>query len=116
MTGARHLEGIGFSTPRIIAAERDVGLVLVEDFGDDTFTRLLAAGADERSLYELAVDMLIALHRLPVSRTTGIDVPAYDDERLLTEAHLLTQWYAPTVLGRMLDDDAVREYEALWRA
>jgi aminoglycoside/choline kinase family phosphotransferase len=116
ITVARHLESLGFSAPRILAARPDDGLVLVEDFGDDTFTRLLAGGADERILYELAIDTLIALHRLPSSRATGIDVPAYDDERLLAEAHLLTDWYAPTVLGRPLGTDAVRDYEALWRA
>lgn len=113
---ARHLADLGFSAPRILAARPDDGLVLVEDFGDDTFTRLLAKGADERALYELAVDMLVALHRLPASRTTGIDVPTYDDERLLAEAHLLTEWYVPAVLGRPLADAAVREYDALWRA
>lgn len=113
---ASHLTGLGFSAPRIIAARVDEGLVLVEDFGDDTFTRLLASGTDERMLYEIAVDMLIALHRLPPSRAAGIDVPAYDDERLLAEAHLLIEWYAPAVLGRPLGDDAAREYEALWRA
>jgi len=113
---ARHLKGLGFSAPRLIAARPDDGLVLVEDFGDDTFTRLLAAGADERSLYELAIDTLIALHRLPSSRATGIAVPAYDDDRLLAEACLLTEWYAPAVLGCPLADAAVGEYEALWRA
>lgn len=113
---ARHLAGLGFSAPRILAARPDDGLVLVEDFGDDTFTRLLAKGADERALYELAVDLLVALHRLPEARTTGIAVPIYDDERLLAEAQLLTEWYAPAVLGGPLDDAAVREYEALWRA
>jgi hypothetical protein len=113
---ARHLLALGFSAPRIIAARPDEGLVLVEDFGEDTFTRLLAAGADERALYEIAVDMLIALHRLPPARAAGIDVPAYDDERLLAEACLLTEWYAPTVLGRPLGNDAVREYESLWRS
>jgi N-acetylmuramate 1-kinase len=113
---ARHLEGLGFSAPRLIAARPDDGLVLVEDFGDDTFTRLLAAGSDERSLYELAIDTLIALHRLPLPRATSVDVPVYDDERLLAEARLLTEWYAPAVLGRPLVDAAVGEYAVLWRA
>ena len=42
--------------------------MLVEDFGDDTFTRLLAKGADETRLYELAIDMLADLHRLPAGK------------------------------------------------
>jgi aminoglycoside/choline kinase family phosphotransferase len=111
---ATHLTGLGFSAPRIIASDLDQGLVLVEDFGDDTFTRLLAAGAAETALYELAIDMLIDLHRLPPPRATAVDVPAYDDQRLLIEARLLTDWFAPAI-GRPLADDAVRDYEALWR-
>ena len=116
ITVATHLNELGFSAPRIIAADRDQGLVLVEDFGDDTFTHLLAAGAAEPALYELAIDMLIDLHRMPSSRTTAVDVPAYDDQRLLTEARLQTDRFAPAVFGRPLADDAVRDYEKLWRA
>ena len=58
-----HLVGLGYSAPRVLAADRDAGLLLLEDLGDDTFTRLLAAGADEAELYRLAVDQLIDLHR-----------------------------------------------------
>ena len=116
ITVATHLTDLGFSAPRIIAADGVQGLVLVEDFGNDTFTHLLAAGAAEPALYELAIDMLIDLHRLPTTRATAVDVPAYDDQRLLAETRLLTDWFAPAMFGRPLADDAVRDYEALWRA
>ena len=46
---ARHLRGLGLSAPAILAADEAAGLLLLEDLGDDTFTRLLAAGADERA-------------------------------------------------------------------
>jgi hypothetical protein len=113
---AGHLGNLGFSAPRIVAADAEKGLVLVEDFGEDTFTRLLAAGADETALYELAVDALIDLHRRPAEKANSVAVPAYDDPRLLTEARLLTDWYAPAVFGRPLADGVVKEYEALWSA
>lgn len=113
---AQHLAALGFSAPRIIAASVENGLVLVEDFGDDTFTRLLAAEADERALYELAVDTLIALHRVPAEQVTSIALPSYDDERLMAEARLLTEWYAPAALGRSLASSTEKEYEALWRS
>ncbi|MGE5539179.1 MAG: aminoglycoside phosphotransferase family protein [Gemmatimonas sp.] len=111
---ARHLTALGFSAPRVLAADPELGLVLVEDFGDATFTRLLAAGADERALYELAIDALIAFHKLPADRTTALDVPPYDDARLLTEARLLTDWFVPAALGRPLPATAVGDYERLW--
>src|SRR5690348_18453121 len=57
----RILRELGFSAPQILAGDDAAGLLLIEDFGDDTFTRLLAKGEDEARLYELAVDVLIAL-------------------------------------------------------
>jgi N-acetylmuramate 1-kinase len=116
ITVASHLAGLGFSAPRIVAADADKGLVLVEDFGEDTFTRLLTAGADETALYELAIDALIDLHKRPAAKTNTVRVPAYDDPRLITEARLITDWYAPTIFGRPLADSAVKEYETLWSA
>jgi aminoglycoside/choline kinase family phosphotransferase len=112
---ARHLTALGFSAPRVLAADAEQGFVLVEDFGDATFTRLLAAGEDERALYELAIDTLIALHRMPANKTTAIKVPEYDDARLLTEARLLTDWFAPAALGGPMPEKAIDEYERLWR-
>ena len=62
------LRGLGLSAPEIFAEDREPGLLLIEDFGDGTYTRLLARGADESALYALAVDVLIALHRAVAAR------------------------------------------------
>jgi aminoglycoside/choline kinase family phosphotransferase len=94
---ARHLCGLGYSAPRVLAAEEAEGLVLLEDLGDDTFTRLLAAGADEATLYELATDVLIDLHRRPVTETVPPWLPQYDDARFLDEAALLIDWFLPAM-------------------
>src|SRR5260221_8962753 len=40
----------GFSAPEIYAEDRERGFLLIEDFGDDTYTKLLAKGADEAAL------------------------------------------------------------------
>jgi hypothetical protein len=90
------------------------GFLLVEDFGDDTYTRLLARGADEAALYTLAIDTLIALQRA-VAAAAIPDVAPYDEERLLTEASLLADWYAPTVLGFPLPGHVREVYLELWR-
>ena len=60
---ALHLVRLGYSAPRLLGVDAGAGLLLLEDLGDDTFTRLLAAGEDEAALYRLAVDLLIDLHR-----------------------------------------------------
>src|SRR5215470_10381485 len=60
------LRSAGLSAPAIWAADETAGLLLLEDFGDDTYTRLLDRGADPVALYDLAIDVLAHLHtRLP---------------------------------------------------
>lgn len=112
---ARHLRWLGLSAPRIFAEDAGAGLLLLEDFGDATFSRLLAAGAAEEPLYRLAVDVLIHLHRQPPVHALPPWLPPYDERRLLEEACLLTEWYLPAVLGRPAEDAVRRDYVDAWR-
>jgi aminoglycoside/choline kinase family phosphotransferase len=111
---ARHLGSLGFSVPAILAEDAGAGLLLLEDLGDDTYTRRLAAGDDEAALYALAVDVLIDLHRRPAAQVIPDGLPAYDDALLLAEAHLLADWYVPAMAGRPLADDRRRAYTDAW--
>ena len=112
---ARHLRALDFSAPAILAAEEETGLLLIEDFGDGTFTRLLAKGEDERALYEMAIDVLIALHRR-FDAGHALWLPPYDDTRLLNEAALLVDWYLPAITGEPTPAALRAEYLDLWRA
>ncbi len=111
---ARALRELGFSAPAILAEELAIGLLLIEDFGDDTYTRLLARKADEVELYTLAIDVLIALHRR-FEREVAPSLPAYDDTRLLNEAALLVDWYLPAITGKVAPPDLRADYLDLWR-
>src|SRR5712671_2844147 len=103
------LRNFGLSAPEVLAEDRGEGLLLLEDFGDDTYTRLLERGADEPGLYALAVDTLVAMQRAAELR--GIPgMPPYDTERLLAEAALLVDWYRP-LAARLRD-----EFLELWRS
>jgi hypothetical protein len=108
------LRRLGFSAPEVFAEDRATGFLLIEDFGDDTYTRLLDRGADEPALYTLAVDTLVELQRAVEVRGNP-DLPPYDPERLLAEAALLVDWYAPAALGEPLSDARRDEYLDLWR-
>jgi hypothetical protein len=105
---------LGLSAPAVYAEDPNRGFLLIEDFGDDVYTRLLAAGADEAALYGLAIDTLGALHRAVAA--SGLPaLPPYDEARLLAEAALLADWYAPSVLGAALSPSAREDYLARWR-
>ena len=109
------LGGLGFSTPRILAEDRALGLLLIEDLGDDTYTALLKQGHDERKLYELATDALIEVRkRVPA---TALDtLPAFDEARCLREVSLLLDWYWPAIKGAAAPDTARADFEKAWRA
>jgi aminoglycoside/choline kinase family phosphotransferase len=101
----------GLSAPEIFAKDSELGILLIEDFGDDTYTRLLARGVDETQLYTLAVDTLIALQRAVAAPPA---LPPYNEATLLAEAGLLVDWYAPSVLGAPLSQAARDDYLNLW--
>jgi len=107
---ARHLMSLGFSAPDILAEDDVNGFLVLEDFGDDTFTNLLAKGASEGELYTLATDVLAALHDLD---SVPPWLPPYDDERLLAETALLPDWFMEAH-GLTLTTDARVAYDRAW--
>ncbi len=113
---AGYLSGLGFSAPEVIAADALAGLLLIEDFGDDTFTRLLAKGADEAALYDLAVDVLAELHDAVAGSALPDWLAPYDAEKMLAEASLFTDWYLPAIRGRETASAERDEYLALMGA
>jgi hypothetical protein len=111
----RVLRGMDLSAPEILAADVEHGLLLLEDFGDGTYSRLLAAGESEAALYALATDVLIALHRrFDPAQAAGL--PRYDEARLLDEAVRFVDWYLPLVTGAKPTATLRDDYLQRWRA
>ncbi len=113
------LRGRGFSAPAIFAADRESGLLLIEDLGDE-----LVVGGDPpapiESRYEMATDLLAELHQeqlpevLPVEPGVSYRLPRYDMDAFLIEVELLVDWYLPKLETRV--SDAKRDtYRTLWR-
>jgi hypothetical protein len=97
---SRHLRALGLSAPEVYAADPVSGLALVEDLGEDTFSRLLAAGEDEAALYALAVDALAVLHRVPPPAwAPPWDAPAMAEAASAT----LLAWWWPAMFGTVPD-------------
>jgi N-acetylmuramate 1-kinase len=96
---ARYLHEHGFAAPEVLASDVEQGFALIEDFGDSTYTRLLAAEADEAALYRLAVEVLAGLHAAPPPATGREGFAAYDMASLLDEAALFPDWYWEHITG-----------------
>ncbi len=113
------LRELGFSAPAIFASDREAGLLLIEDLGrEPVVTGDPPAPIEAR--YEVAVDMLAALHRnplpdmLPVEPGVEYRLPRYDLEALLIEVELLLDWYLPK-LDTKISDNTRDVYLSLWR-
>ncbi len=119
---ARHLKTLGYSAPDILAKDAINGFLLLEDFGDQTFARVLSeSGAEdfierERHLYSLAIDLLADLHAKPTSQTVPNYLPLYNTERLVNEVLLLTDWFIPSLTGKQVSPAARKDYVARWEA
>ncbi len=116
---ARGLSERGFSAPRILAADRDAGLLILENFGHEAVTSG-APPAPIEARYEVATDLLAALHSqalpdvLPVEPGVEYKLPRYDMDALLIEAELLPDWYLPK-FGVALPHHARESYLQLWQ-
>ena len=109
---AQHLRRLGLNAPRIHLSNLDQGLLLLDDFGENTYTRLLNAGEGAKALYELAVDVLIHLHNHP--DRCDIDLPDYS-EKYIDETLLFVDWYLPIVTGRTPTNEAREEWKQVWQ-
>ncbi|WP_223543614.1 aminoglycoside phosphotransferase family protein [Pseudomonas sp. GL-B-12] len=107
---ARQLQGLGLSAPALLAVDEVAGLALIEDFGHDTYTRLLLAGHSESQLYHLAVDTLVALHRA----APATELAPYDGHRLADEYALFIDWYVPLLIGKDAAQNVRDDYLALF--
>lgn len=116
---ANGLRERGFSAPKVLAADRDAGFLVLEDLGIE----LLVAGdppAPIRERYERAIGVLVELHRhdlpgtLPVSPQGTWRIPPYDLGAFLIEVELLPDWYLPRC-GAPATAAARAEFLSLWQ-
>lgn len=116
---ANALRHAGLSTPQIFAQDLEAGLLLIEDFGDLTFTRLNAEKYYLTPLYRLAADALLLLRAHPpepILKAEGVQhtLPLYDRGALAIETELLLDWFLPALRGIETPANVREEFAALW--
>ena len=117
------LAACGLYVPAIRKFDHEGGFLLLDDYGNTTFARALAEGADLPTLWSRALDGLIALRacpppeRLPVPGG-GPDhiLHRFDRTALTIEVELLTDWYWPAVKGGAIPAHVKAEFLRIWNA
>lgn len=105
---AQHLRHLGLSAPEVFEQDASAGFLVLEDFGDETFTRLLDGGSDPEPLYALATEVLAALHQHPEARLP--EWRAYHPRKMLADMELFLEWRTPG-----LGDPGQAEFRAAWQ-
>ncbi|SHJ86851.1 hypothetical protein SAMN05444000_11491 [Shimia gijangensis] len=84
------LSDSNLSAPKILHADMDFGLLLLEDLGDDLFAKVVQKNPDlEAPLYTAAADVLISLHNSPPPK----DIPCYDPQFMADKSAMAYHWY-----------------------
>ncbi len=110
----------GVRAPEIYAFDEEKGLVLIEDFGDKTFTRLLDAAFEidlkkyhalEKLFYQTATQVLLSVTK--TERPMAIE--EYSTQKLLLEVEVFIDWYWPFAKGGTAPSIAKHHYMTLWQ-
>jgi len=100
-----HLQKLGFSAPDFLACDDENGLLLLEDFGDETFSHLLENNFGAEKLFALATDVLIALHKHP--QAIPKDLRSYHPQKMLADLELFLEWHPVSEKGK-------EKFRTLW--
>lgn len=99
-----------FSAPKIFARDEEFGFLLLEDFGDNTYGKILSTDvSQEFPLYQKACDVLLELHKLKAPQ----DLPLYNNALLFREVMLFIDWYLPLHKKSMSLQEKAR-FKFLW--
>jgi len=139
---AEHLLNAGYSAPKVMARDMENGFLLLEDLGDDSFSKLcchlaLVAGSEfennistrprykngvtELELYETAIDLLAEWKiNTRHSREGGnlfLQIPAFagmTKNTYLREVSLFPDWYLPRIFSEEKVANLRAEYMQIW--
>ncbi len=108
-----YLRGLGLQAPDVIAQDLERGLLLVEDFGDESLHDLFirndpATGAE----YLKATDILATLYLR--ADTNALNLPLYKDSHIHPGRGRLVEWYRPAILHKPNESGIEAGYLAVW--
>ena len=107
------LKILGFSVPEIFSVDEENGFMLMEDFGDRVFTKILNV-ENEKDLLKRAVKVLSEINK-KVSENKSItkNIEKYSIEVLLRESSLFILWYMQRHMKVEIDDASMEDFSKI---
>ena len=92
--------------PQIYSHNYPKGIIVIEDFGDMSFYKVLLKKKNKLIIYKKLVDLLIKIQKIkPKSKIKSINnrsyvMDKYSNKYLFEESDLFFDWYLPMLLGK----------------
>ena len=93
-------------TPRLFECNYAKGIMIIEDFGDLTFNKVLFITRNKLTIYKKLVDLLLKIQKIKpkkklktISSTLHV-INKYSLKYLHQESNLFLDWYLPLILSR----------------
>lgn len=102
------LSSINLSVSKIYDADYQNDLLLIEDFGNDIFSKKLNS-SNEKNLYEKAIHLLSTIHNHSDLKVQNLK--KYNFEILLHESELFIEWYLEKHLKLNLNNSEKNEFQ-----
>jgi len=93
-------------TPKLYSSNYSKGIIVIEDFGDLTFHKLLLKTKNKLSIYKKLVELLIKIQKIkPKKRINSFlgkvyTINKYTNQYLHKESDLFFDWYLPLILNK----------------
>ena len=107
---AAHLKSCGLSSPEVYDANRDLGLILLEDFGDQLlFDVAIASPELEYPLYKMCLDALERLHQTPPPPNVG----SYFPQDMAQATEITLPWYCSPDLAAAITAELINQLNSI---
>jgi aminoglycoside/choline kinase family phosphotransferase len=111
----QYLRNQNLSAPEIIESDTENGFLLLEDFGDETFTKVLQnTPGREAQIYGAAVDILVYLQERTQDHAPFLKV--YDVNFGLNKVGQFLTYYYPKIIGENATSTIEIDFINVWKA
>ena len=98
------------SAPQIVSFDTKQGFMLLEDFGQTSFSNILNKD-NESKLYKKAIEVLIEINKQSKSKEKKISkLKSYSIDLLVNESLLFIDWYLEKRKGELVSSDQKKEF------
>ena len=109
-TVADIIHTFNLSAPQIISLDVKHGFMLLEDFGQTSFSNILNKD-NESELYKKAIEVLIEINRQSKSKEKQLSkLKSYSIDLLVNESLLFIDWYLEKREGMLISSDQKKEF------